>query len=165
MIREISTGCKDETAARAVLGELEKRAEKVRSGIITSSEELMTAHQHSPLTEHLAEFIATMRAAGRAESHFTGTERLIQRVIDEAGFRRLSDIKAEAVERWLAQQTVPQADKPTMGARTRNSYLVALRTFCNWCVERDRSAAADSTHWPSSTGLTNALTVADNAEH
>ena len=25
-----------------------------------------------------------------------------------------------------------------MGARTRNSYLVALRTFCNWCVERDR---------------------------
>ncbi len=25
-----------------------------------------------------------------------------------------------------------------MGARTRNSYLVALRTFCNWCVQRDR---------------------------
>ena len=135
---EVSTGCKDETAARAVLGELEKRAEKVRSGIITKSEDAMTAHQHSPLTDHLAEFIATMRAAGRAECHFTGTERLIQRVIAEAGFRRLSDIRAEAVERWLAQQTMLQADKPTMGARTRNSYLVALRTFCNWCVERDR---------------------------
>ncbi len=25
-----------------------------------------------------------------------------------------------------------------MGSRTRNSYLVALRSFCNWCVERDR---------------------------
>ncbi len=138
IIREVSTGCKDETAARAVLGELEKRAEKVRAGIISNSEDAMTVHQHSPLTEHLAEFIATMQAAGRAESHVTGTERLIQRVIDELSLRRLSDIRAEAVERWLAQQAKAQPDKPTMGARTRNSYLIALRSFCNWCVERDR---------------------------
>ena len=137
-VRTVATGCKDETAARAVLAELEKRAEKVRSGIITNAENAMTVHQHTPLNEHVGEFIATMRAAGRAECHVTGTERLIQRVINEAGFRRLSDIRAEAVERWLGQQATAQPDKPTMGARTRNSYLVALRTFCNWCVERDR---------------------------
>ena len=63
---------------------------------------------------------------------------MIQRVIDEVRFRRLSDIRAETVERWLGQQATAQPDKPAMGARTRNSYLVALRTFCNWCVERDR---------------------------
>ena len=55
-LRRVATGCKDETAARAVLGELEKRAEKVRSGIISNSEDAMTVHQHSSLTEHLAEF-------------------------------------------------------------------------------------------------------------
>lgn len=59
-------------------------------------------------------------------------------MIDESEFRRLSHIQAEAVERWLAQQSVLQGDKPAMGARSRNSYLVAMRTFCNWCVERDR---------------------------
>jgi len=138
LVRRVTTGCRDETAARAVLAELEKRAEKVRAGIITKSEDAMTAHQHTPLTEHVAEFVATMRAAGRSEIHVTGTERLIQRVIDEAGFRRLSEIRAEAVERWLGQQAVATKDKPAMAARTRNSYLVALRTFCNWCVERDR---------------------------
>lgn len=138
IVCEVSTGCKDETAARAVLAELEKRAEKVRAGIITKSEDAMTVHQHTPLTDHVAEFIASMRAAGRSETHVTGTERLIQRIIDESGFRRLPDIQAGAVERWLAQQTLPQEDKATMGARTRNSYLVALGTFCNWCVERDR---------------------------
>ncbi len=159
-LRRVATGCRDEAAARAVLGGLEKRAEKVRAGIITKSEDTMTCHQHTALTEHVGEFIATMRAAGRAETHYTGTERLIQRVVAEAGFRRLSNIQAGAVERWLGEQTKPQADKPAMGARTRNSYLVALRTFCNWCVERDRSAAADSTHWQNSTGPTNALTVA-----
>ncbi len=137
-LRRVATGCRDESAARAVLAELEKRADKVRAGIITKSEDTMTVHQHSPLPEHLAEYIAALKAAGRAESHVTGTERLIQRVTDEVGFRRLSDIRADAVERWLAQQAKAQPDKTAMGARTRNSYLVALRSFCNWCVERDR---------------------------
>ena len=135
---EVSTGCRDEAAARSVLGELERRAEKVRSGIISTAEDMMTVHQHTLLTEHLAEFIATMQAAGRSEIHVSGTERLIQRVLDELNLRRLSDIQAEAVERWLAQHAKAQPDKTTMGARTRNSYLIALRSFCNWCVERDR---------------------------
>ena len=57
-----------------VLGGLEKRAEKVRAGIITKSEDAMTIHQHTALTEHVGEFIATMRAAGRslAESRSSG---------------------------------------------------------------------------------------------
>lgn len=80
-----------------------------------------------------------VRAGGISlQRHFKGTERLIQRLIDELGLRRLSDIRAEAIERWLAQQAKPQADKPAMAARTRNSYLVAMRSFCNWCVQRDR---------------------------
>ena len=98
----------------------------------------MSAHQHTALTEHLAEYIASLKAAGRADSHVTGTKRLIQRVIDELSLRRLSDMQAEAVERWLAQQSQAETDKPAMGARTRNSYLIALRSFCNWAVSRDR---------------------------
>ncbi len=137
-LRRVATGCKDETAARAILAGLEKRAEKVRSGIITTAENAMADHQHTALAEHLAEFIATMQAGGRSASHVTGTERLIQRVIDELTLRRLSDIQAAKVERWLGQQTLAQSNKPAMGARTRNSYLIALRSFCNWCVERDR---------------------------
>jgi len=121
-----------------VLAGLEKRAEKVRSGIITTAENAMANHQHTALTDHLAEFVATMQAAGRSEIHVSGTERLIQRVIGELNLRRLSDIQPEAVERWLAQQAKVQPDKAAMGARTRNSYLIALRSFCNWCVERDR---------------------------
>ena len=137
-VQAVATGCKDETAARAVLAELERRAEKVRSGLITATEESMATHQHTPLAKHVAEFIATMRAAGRSDSHITGTERLIQRVIDELTLRRLADIKAETVERWLAQQATETSGKASMSARTRNSYLIAMRTLLNWCVERDR---------------------------
>src|SRR5438094_8529503 len=61
-LRRVATGCRDESAARAVLAGLEKRADKVRAGIITKSEDAMTIHQHTPLTEHIAEFIASRRA-------------------------------------------------------------------------------------------------------
>ena len=133
LIREVSTGCKDETAARSVLGEFEKRAEKVRSGILSATEETMAGHQHSLLTDHLAGYVASLKAAGRAKDHVKKTGRMVTRLIDDLSFRRLTEIRPEAVERWLAQQTTEG-----MAARTRNSYLVALRSFLNWCVKRDR---------------------------
>ncbi len=51
---EVSTGCRDEAAARSVLGELERRAEIVRSGIISTTEGMMTVHQHTLLSQHQA---------------------------------------------------------------------------------------------------------------
>jgi integrase len=45
----------------------------------------------------------------------------------------LPDLRREALERWLNVQA-----RAGMGARTRNSYLGSLLTFCNWCVETDR---------------------------
>lgn len=50
----------------------------------------------------------------------------------------LNVLDSEEAERRFGQQTGATKDKPAMAARTRNNYLVALRTFCNWCVERDR---------------------------
>ncbi len=137
-VREISTGCKDESAARAVLGELEKRAEKVRSGIISKSEDAMTVHQHTILTDHLGQYVSSLQATGRAPAYVAETKRMIQRLIDELSLRHLRDIQANAVEHWLAQKTKAEPNKSAMSARTRNSYLIAMRGFCNWCVERDR---------------------------
>lgn len=42
---EVSTGCRDEAAARSVLGELERRAELVKSGVMTSTEDAIADHQ------------------------------------------------------------------------------------------------------------------------
>ena len=135
---EVSTGCRDESAARSVLGELERRAELVKSGVMTTAEDAVAVHQHTALTEHLSEYINSMKASGRAESHVTGTKRLITRLIDELSLHRLADIRPEVIERWLALQAVGSKTKQGMSARTRNSYLVAMRGFLNWCISRDR---------------------------
>jgi hypothetical protein len=39
IVREVSTGCRDEQAARSVLAELERRAELVKAGVMTTSED------------------------------------------------------------------------------------------------------------------------------
>lgn len=137
-ICEVSTGCRDEAAARSVLSELERRAELVKSGVMTTAEDAIAVHQHTPLTDYLSEYINSMEASGRAESHVTGTKRLITRLIDELSLHRLADIRPEAIERWLAQQAAGSKTKQSMAARTRNSYLVAIRGFLNWCISRDR---------------------------
>lgn len=69
----MATDCRDEAAARAVLTSLEKRAEKVRSGIITSARR---RDDHSPadtVDGPFAEFIATLQTTGRSESQVTRT--------------------------------------------------------------------------------------------
>ena len=44
IVRKVSTGCRDEGAARSVLNELERRAELVRSGVLSFEEDLSLIH-------------------------------------------------------------------------------------------------------------------------
>ena len=52
----MATGCRDETAARQVLADLERRAELVRSGVMTAAEAAVGDHQAAPLAEHFDAF-------------------------------------------------------------------------------------------------------------
>ena len=58
-MREVATGCKDETAACHVLSELERRAELVKANVITASEDAIADHQQTPLSNHLEDYALT----------------------------------------------------------------------------------------------------------
>ena len=45
LVHTVSTGCRDEGAARSVLGELERRAELVKSGVMTACEDAIAEHR------------------------------------------------------------------------------------------------------------------------
>ena len=45
IVRKVATGCRDESAARSVLTELEKRADKVRSGNRTGADDAVADHR------------------------------------------------------------------------------------------------------------------------
>jgi len=130
---ERSTGCRDEAAARAVLAELEKRAEQVRSGIITPAQEEVAEHQDVPLSEHFGAYLAHLRAKGVSDVYRANAEHNLQRISEECEFARLRDMRRSAMERWMAQRA---ADG--MGARTRNAHRAAIVAFGNWCVATHR---------------------------
>ena len=135
-LQRVATGCKDETAARAVLAELERRAELVKSGVMTFAEDHAADHQAIPLADHIAAFGESMKAKDSSTNHLAATLRYLNRLADQCGFRVLGNLRKETFERWLVQKM-----KDGWSAWNRNAYQTALVSFARWCVESGRLMA------------------------
>ena len=133
VVREKSTGCRDEQAARRVLAGWERKAELIRSNVITAAEAAVGEHQARPLGVHLDAYDEHLRAKDASDIHRDHTGRYLRRLAAECPFGTLADLRREALERWLATRA-----GEGMGAKTRNLYRGALVSFGNWCVETSR---------------------------
>jgi integrase len=133
IVQIVATGCRDETAARSVLAELERRAELVKAGVMTTAEDLAAGHQAKPLTVHFDAYGEHLQAIGVTKKHCKESRRYLDQLAASCSFARLADLTREAFERWLAQRTTEG-----MSARLRNAYRESLVAFCNWCLESNR---------------------------
>jgi integrase len=133
VVQIVATGCRDEQAARRVLADLERRAELVRSGVITAGEDGAAQHQGALFAEHLEAYLASLEAAGACPEHRKERRRQLRRLAVDCGWRTLADLRRDGCERWVASHT-----RNGMGARTRNSYLTSAVAFGNWAVETGR---------------------------
>ena len=137
-VQTVATGCRDEDAARSVLGELERRAELVKAGVMTSTEDAIADHQAVPLAQHFDAYENSLRAKEVGDTYRADVMRYLRRLADECGFTKLSDLQREALEDWLVEQAKPSTGKTGMSACSRNAHRNALVTFCNWCIENRR---------------------------
>jgi integrase len=126
----VPTGCRDEVAARQVLAELERKAERIRSGVLTSQEATAGRHHGTSLWGHVGAYLAYLEAKGACEEHRAERNRHLKRLATDCGFVRLADLDRSKLESWLSVQA-----RKGMAARTRNSYLTSALAFCNWCAE------------------------------
>jgi integrase len=129
VVIETPTGCRDETTARQILAELERRAERVRAGLLTPAEDRIADHLATPIADHVNAFIESMESRGVIAMHRENTRRHLECLMRDCGFARLVDLKRESLERWLATET-----QKGRSARSRNAHRTALVSFCNWCV-------------------------------
>jgi len=159
VVRRVSTGCKSRDAARAVLAELERRAELVTSGVLTQAEAHVAEHADTPVVEHVEAYVAALahkrgKGARRtvAPRHVANVTHTLRLAVDECGFRRLRDLHRDAVERWVHRLlelpddavvddagVVVTPARPA--ARTINARLTTLTAWGNWCVESGRLSA------------------------
>ena len=131
IVREVATACRDEGAARSVLGDLERRAELVKAKVLTAAEDAIADHQGAPLAEHFAAYFHHQAAKGVSGERVRIAKLHLNRLVADCGFRHLVDLTAAALERWLATRK-----SEGMGAANRNEYRQDLVGFGNWCVRR-----------------------------
>jgi integrase len=136
VVQTVPTKCSDLMAARAVLSELEKRAELVRAGVLTPAQDAVADHKRATIAGHVEAYIDSLRSRGNTPKHYNTVKRLLNTVIAGCRFRTLADIRREPVERWLSG---PENAKRS--ARTKNTYRNALVWFCNYCVDNERLVA------------------------
>src|SRR5262249_16217679 len=89
VVQTVATGCRDEAAGRSVLGELERKAELVRSGVMTAAEAAIGDHQAAPLAEHFAAYLAHLEAAGTCAVYRANAKRQLNRLAADCSFGRL----------------------------------------------------------------------------
>jgi hypothetical protein len=66
---EVSTGCRDKSAAENVLADLKRKAERVRAGLLTPAEARTAQHLATPIGEHVAEYATHLEAVGTSPKH------------------------------------------------------------------------------------------------
>jgi len=133
IVRTTATGCRDETAARRVLADLERRAELVKAGVMTAGEDSVADHQGIPLDSHFRDYLDHQEVAGVSPARIKDTRYQLGRIARDCGFRTLRDLDAGTFERWLTR-----CKNDGMAAGTRNRYRESLVGFTNWCVAAGR---------------------------
>ena len=138
VLRKVSARCRSLDAAKAVLMELQTRADKVRSGSWTAAEEATLDHKTASLGYHIdvyVEYLRHKRGKGNrpqvSPKHIVNVEHNLRRVCDECHFQLLRDINLLSLERWAKHQL---DGTQLLSARSLNAHLSAVRAFGNWCV-------------------------------
>jgi integrase len=144
LLRVVPTGCRDELAARHVLTDLERKAELVRSHVITAAEEAAGRHQDVPLSEHLDAYTAFQRAKHCHPNRVSGDRGRVERVAAALGWQRLADLDGERLTRWLGEQRTAGTLTPT----NSNEYRRSLVGFANWCRRTGRLFVNPFEHVP-----------------
>ena len=105
-----------------------------------------------PLAQHVADYIAGLKAKGRDEVYCDNSARFLIRMAMECGWKNVSDITPDSIVKWrdaLQQilqirkassngQTMDDRKPKAASAKTKNIYLSTAKAFCNWLVQHDR---------------------------
>lgn len=119
-------GSKDETTARSMAAELERRANAVPEGAARLSE-----HKAGKITleAHVAAYEDHLKNKNVSVEHLVGTLHRLKAMIKATGCTRLDGFRSADIRLFL-----DGLRKDGAGARTRNIYLSSAKAFFNWAL-------------------------------
>jgi len=117
-------------ASERMLADLLKRIEEEKAGIRTPE----TDTRAKPLSIHLADWEASLRANRRGDEYVRWKLGRVRRVFDGCGFAFPRDLAAAPVEQFL--HAFREIDGRSV--QTSNDHLQAIKQFARWMIDNDR---------------------------
>lgn len=129
-------GYVDRGSTDAMAVDLEREAERIRSGLIPRQ----ALQNHLSLGELLETFERSINVRGTQPGFARETRRKIERIANSAQWSRASSISIEDAERWLSDRMGKDRKEGGLSARTCVHYISALKMFGEWLVPKYLSA-------------------------
>ena len=143
--RTRSVNAENRAEAVAVWHEMERRERRIREKVDDADVIDSREADKRPLADHVADWRADVSRGRATDKHAKLLETRVLHVFKGCGFQRLSEIKAEAVERFVdglrrTAQTKPRIkDLGPATAQTKQHYVRALRQVSRWFHETKRT--------------------------
>jgi len=117
----------DKSAADRIAAKLEGDAALRREGVIDPHLEGISLEAKRTVASHLDDYKAKLSAAQCHPRHIQNTETCINAIAKAGGFQVVSDIAADAVNRFA--RDLREKD---LAGRTIHAYLTAIKSFTKW---------------------------------
>src|ERR1043165_5762890 len=119
---------RDKQVAQQLLNEFIREKENEAYGVIPPP--VLRAAAQRLLTEHLNDFLADLRARGRASKYVDNVESRVKILSEKCGWQFSKDVTADTFVGWRKGQA--------KAAKTLNEYLDAAMAFMNWMRRQGR---------------------------
>ncbi|MGF1634192.1 MAG: tyrosine-type recombinase/integrase [Phycisphaerae bacterium] len=137
--RQKNLGCRDKQVAETRLREFVVQAEREAAGIIPPRELVNAAAR--PLSDHLADFLADQKAAGRAKMYLYNIQKHVERLLADCGWVFPKDVTTESFAAWIRKGPKSTRTGLPLAPKTRNAYLDDASALLNWMSRQGRIAA------------------------
>jgi integrase len=133
LVREVTTRCRDKAAAEQRLAELERRADRIRAGVMTRREADAADRMNESLDQHIDDYIDRLpgKRGGQATPlHRDNTRRYLRRLAADCGWSCPADLSRSDLEAWIADQS-----RKGRSARSINCHRAAAAAFASWLAD------------------------------
>lgn len=128
---------KDKTASEQLKAQIDRKIELAKAGIIDRFE----ADRKKPLQEHLSDFQKSLVNKGDTQKHALLTSNRVRSIIQGTKSVYPGDIRPTAVQQYLADRR-----QQGLSIQSSNFYLQAIKQFCKWMVQDQRSGESPLEH-------------------
>ncbi len=132
-------GYTDKEASKQLEARLTKEAALANEGVVDVYKE----HRSRPLGEHLADFRQSLLDKGDTAKQAQQVTTRARAIIEGCQFRMWSDIRADRVERYVADL---RNEGKGLSVQTSNFYLQAVQSLCRWMVQNRRASESPLAH-------------------